>query len=57
MNQPCNFFVILNYYILTTTMVLYAIQEFNASDSKAGLASSMFIEGSVFARILASEML
>ena len=46
-----NFFVSLNFYILVTTMALYSMEQFNASDSEAGLASSIFIIGALIARI------
>lgn len=49
------FFVYMTFYLLTTTLTVYAIKQFNASQSQAGLASSMFIIGALFARILAGK--
>src|SRR5690606_39377491 len=40
-----NTLTMLVFYLLMTTMALYAAQRFAASDSLAGLASSMFIVG------------
>ena len=48
-----NLFVSLNFYMLVTTMALYSIEQFQASESEAGLASSIFIIGALLARILA----
>jgi hypothetical protein len=43
-----NFFLAFVFYILMTTMALYSIEQFNASQSEAGLASGMFIIASIF---------
>ncbi len=48
-----NFFVSLNFYILMTTMTLYSIQQFAASESIAGLTSSIFVIGALLARLIA----
>ena len=48
-----NFFISLNFYMLVTTMALYSIEQFQASESEAGLASSIFIIGALIARIFA----
>jgi MFS family permease len=48
-----NFFVSLNFYMLITTMALYSIEQFQASESEAGLASSIFVIGALIARIFA----
>lgn len=48
-----NFFVSLNFYMLITTMALYSMEQFQASESEAGLASSIFIIGALLSRILA----
>lgn len=50
-----NFFVALTFYLLMTTLTVYAIEEFNASQSKAGLASSIFIIGALFSRLLTGK--
>lgn len=52
-----NFFVAMVFYLPMTTMALYAVERFNASDSAAGLASSAFIIGAVVARLFAGKML
>ena len=52
-----NFFVSLNFYILVTTMALYSIEQFQASESEAGLASSIFIVGALIARIFAGALI
>ena len=41
------------FYLLITTMALYAAEEFNAGDAAAGLASSIFVIGAVSARLFA----
>ncbi len=38
-----------------TTMTVYAVEQFGASQSKAGLASSIFIIGALFSRLLAGK--
>lgn len=40
------------FYLLMTTMAVYAVREFNASAVGAGAASSMFIVGAVVTRLL-----
>lgn len=52
-----NFFVSMVFYLPMTTMALYAVERFGASDSEAGLASSAFIIGAVIARIFAGKLL
>ena len=52
-----NFFLAMVFYILMTTMALYAVQEFQASDTASGLASSTFIIGALLARIFAGKFL
>lgn len=52
-----NFFVYLTFYLLMTTLAVYAIEQFNASQSKAGLASSIFIIGALFSRLLAGKFI
>jgi len=69
MNQPrlwtkdfilffiANFFGGLLFYQLVTIMAVYAVEQFQASQSMAGLASSIFILGAVIARLLAGRYL
>jgi len=50
-----NFFVALTFFLLITNLAVYAIEEFNASQSKAGLASSIFIIGALVFRLFAGK--
>ena len=52
-----NLFMSSVFYLLMTTMAVYAAQRFAASDSQAGLASSAFVIGAVFARLVAGKFL
>lgn len=38
-----------------TTLTIYAVERFNAAQSKAGLASGIFIIGALFSRVLAGK--
>ncbi len=49
------FFVALIFYLLMTSFALYAVQQFAASESEAGLAAGIFIIGALFARLLAGK--
>jgi len=46
------FFVFLTFYLLMTTLTMYSIEQFNASQTQAGLASSIFVIGALVARIV-----
>jgi len=50
-----NFFVGLTFYLLMTNIAVYATEQFNASQSKAGLASSIFIIGALVFRLFAGK--
>lgn len=50
-----NFFIAITFYLLMTSMALYAVQQFQSSQSSAGLAASIFIIGALFARLLAGK--
>ena len=50
-----NFFIALVFYLLMTTLTVYAVTQFNAAQSKAGLASSIFIIGASFSRLFAGK--
>ena len=50
-----NFFVALNFYLLMTTLAVYAVAKFHVSDSVAGLAASMFVIGALVARLFAGK--
>lgn len=45
------------FYLLMTTMALYAVDRFRASESAAGLASSSFLIGALVARVFAGKFL
>jgi len=49
------FFVGLTFYLLITTLTVYAIEEFNASQSIAGLASGIFVIGALVSRLFAGK--
>ena len=52
-----NFLVSLSFYLLMTTMAVYAIQQFNVTESRAGLAASIFIIGALIARLFAGKFI
>ena len=45
------FFIALNFYILMTTLAVYVVEQFGASQSEAGLAAGIFIIASLFSRL------
>lgn len=52
-----NFFISLVFYLLMTSMALYAVQRFSASDTAAGLTAGTFVLGALAARIFAGKFL
>ena len=50
-----NFVMMLSMYLLIVTMASYATDKYEASSSMAGLASSIFIIGVLFARLYAGK--
>lgn len=48
-----NFFQYLLFYLLVTTVALYAVREFAASEAASGLAASSFVIGATIARLIA----
>lgn len=52
-----NFFVSMVFYLLMTSMALYAVQRFHASDTAAGLTTGSFVLGALAARIFAGKFL
>ena len=46
-----NFLATIVFFLLMVTIAKYAVSEFNASTSIAGLASSIFIIGALFGRL------
>ncbi len=47
-----NFGQFLVFYLTVTTMALYAVESFGASDTVSGFASSAFVLGATFMRIV-----
>ena len=52
-----NFFLSLVFYLLMTTMALYAVEQFRASDSASGFASGSFVLGALIARVFSGKFL
>lgn len=48
-----SFFISMVFYLLMTSMALYAVHEFSAGEVASGMASSVFVIGAVAARLLA----
>ena len=46
-----NFLITLTFYSLVVTIAVYAVDEFNASESQAGLVTGIFIIGTLFGRL------
>lgn len=57
MVSTSNFLLFISFYILIVTIAVYSIEEFHASQSQAGLASSIFVLGAVFMRPIAGRMI
>ncbi len=51
-----NFSQYMIFYLLVTTMALYAVKEFAASNAASGLASSAFVIGATIARMFAGYL-
>lgn len=52
-----NLFMSSVFYMLLTSMALYAVQEFQATETMAGLAASGFIIGAIFGRLFSGKFL
>ena len=52
-----NFLLNLVFYILMTTMALYAIGQFRADGTVAGLTASIFVLGALITRLLATRLI
>ncbi len=52
-----NFFITINFFSLMVIITVYAMDIFHSVPSEAGLASSIFIIGAVFSRILAGRLI
>ncbi|WP_340398352.1 MFS transporter [Paenibacillus sp. FSL H8-0079] len=51
-----NFFMTLIFFLLNATITLYAIKEFNATSSQAGIIAGVFIIGSLMGRLLTGRL-
>ncbi len=52
-----NFFLMLTFYLLMVTISVFAVNEFNSTESQAGLASSIFVIGALVGRIIGGKYL
>lgn len=52
-----NFFLTLIFFLLNATIAAYAINEFNASTSQAGLVAGIFIIGTLIGRLFIGRMI
>ncbi|MCG2622544.1 MFS transporter [Arthrobacter sp. I2-34] len=52
-----NLFIYMVFYLLMTSMALYAVQRFQAADTAAGFASSAFVVGALVSRFFAGPLL
>eukprot|EP00130_Batrachochytrium_dendrobatidis_P008366 XP_006683241.1 hypothetical protein BATDEDRAFT_28792 [Batrachochytrium dendrobatidis JAM81] len=55
MVSASNFLLFISFYMLMVTLALYSIEKFSASQSQAGLASSIFVIGAVLVRPIAGK--
>lgn len=51
-----NLFMSMVFYLLMTSMALYAVERFGAGDAAAGFASSSYIVGALVARMFAGQL-
>lgn len=52
-----NFFLTLIFFLLNATITLYAVDEFNASTSQAGLVAGIFIIGALIGRLFTGRIM
>lgn len=52
-----NFLISLIFYLLVVTIAVYAVDEYNASTSEAGLVTGIFIIGALIGRIFIGRYL
>ena len=57
MVSTSNFLLFISFYMLMVTLAIYSIDRFHASQSEAGLASSIFVLGAVIVRPIAGKMI
>lgn len=50
-----SFLVMLTFYLLMTTLALYSVEKFRASETAAGFAASIFVIGSLLLRLVAGK--
>lgn len=50
-----NFFLMLTFYLLMVTISVFAADQFGAKESTAGLASSIFVIGALFGRVIGGK--
>lgn len=52
-----NFFIYFTFYLLMVTSTVFATERFNGTPSQAGLASGIFVIGTLIARLLVGRMI
>lgn len=52
-----NFFITLIFFLLNATITMYAIDNFNASTSQAGITAGIFIIGSLIGRLFTGRLI
>src|SRR5699024_1698227 len=57
MGRIANFLQFLVFYFLITTMALYAVKEFSASETEAGFAASSIVIGAVVSRLISGYII
>lgn len=57
MVSTSNFLLFIAFYMLLVTLTMYSIEQFQASNSAAGLASSIFVLGAVLVRPIAGKVI
>ncbi|RLL44877.1 MFS transporter [Oceanobacillus piezotolerans] len=57
MVSTSNFLLFVSFYMLMVTLAVYSINQFQASQSEAGLASSIFVLGAVLVRPIAGKFI
>ncbi|MGY0694127.1 MFS transporter [Virgibacillus sp. FSP13] len=55
--SSANFFLYLVFYLLLVTMAVYAAEEFDVSESQAGLVTGIFIIGTLIGRLFIGRMI
>ncbi|MGO1605799.1 MAG: MFS transporter, partial [Corynebacterium casei] len=57
MGWVANLLQFLVFYFLITTMALYAIRDFSASETEAGFAASSIVIGAIFSRFVSGYII